>query len=260
MDKKEQITIMILEDDLNTCAEIQNYTKGKKEYKIVAQTTSSKEALELLKNKNPKVIIVDIELHNGEGSGISFLKALPTLPLLYKPFIIVNTNIISEKIYDEIHSSYADIILYKKQPNYSIDMIFEAIDFVFKSTKPQQTQKNIVDKEEIISNIINNELDKFGASYKLKGRVYMYEALYYLLTNSEEEIRDIPVFQYLSNKHKILVGSIARAIQTAINTAWRTMPLEDLEELYTAKINYHTGVPTPTEFIYYLHEKIKKLT
>ena len=34
--------------------------------------------------------------------------------------------------------------------------------------------------------------------------------------------------------------------------------IEDLEKLYTAHINYNTGVPTPVEFIYYYVEKIKK--
>ena len=29
-------------------------------------------------------------------------------------------------------------------------------------------------------------------------------------------------------------------------------------EYYTARVNYETGVPTPTEFIYYYADKIRK--
>ena len=47
-------------------------------------------------------------------------------------------------------------------------------------------------------------------------------------------------------------------MQNAILYAWRISPIEDLATYYTAKINYETGVPTPTEFIYYYVSKIKK--
>jgi len=48
-------------------------------------------------------------------------------------------------------------------------------------------------------------------------------------------------------------------MQTAINYAWRISPVEDLILHYKARINYETGVPTPTEFIYYYADKIRKL-
>lgn len=48
-------------------------------------------------------------------------------------------------------------------------------------------------------------------------------------------------------------------MQNAILHAWRISSLEDLTALYTARINYETGVPTPTEFIYYYADKIKKM-
>lgn len=38
----------------------------------------------------------------------------------------------------------------------------------------------------------------------------------------------------------------------------RISAIEDLTTYYTAKINYETGIPTPTEFIYYYANKIKK--
>lgn len=47
-------------------------------------------------------------------------------------------------------------------------------------------------------------------------------------------------------------------MQNAILHAWRRSSLEDLEKNYTAKINYETGIPTPTEFMYYYADKIKK--
>ena len=44
----------------------------------------------------------------------------------------------------------------------------------------------------------------------------------------------------------------------AINNAWRSTSIDDLMMHYKARINYETGVPTPTEFIYYYKDKIKE--
>lgn len=47
-------------------------------------------------------------------------------------------------------------------------------------------------------------------------------------------------------------------MQTSINYAWRLSSIEDLLKHYKARINHETGVPTPTEFIYYYKEKIRR--
>ena len=47
-------------------------------------------------------------------------------------------------------------------------------------------------------------------------------------------------------------------MQNAILHAWRITPIDDLSTYYTARINYETGVPTPTELIYYYADKIRK--
>ena len=65
--------------------------------------------------------------------------------------------------------------------------------------------------------------------------------------------------QYLVNKYKKSSSTISRAMQNAILLAWRISPIEDLSSYYTARINYETGVPTPTEFIYYYADKITKI-
>ena len=47
-------------------------------------------------------------------------------------------------------------------------------------------------------------------------------------------------------------------MQNAILYAWRVSSLDDISEIYTARINHETGVPTPTEFIYFYADKVKK--
>lgn len=61
----------------------------------------------------------------------------------------------------------------------------------------------------------------------------------------------------LAEKYKKNDFSIERAMQNAINKAWRTSDIDDLLTNYTAHINTEKGVPTLTEFIYYYANKVK---
>ena len=62
----------------------------------------------------------------------------------------------------------------------------------------------------------------------------------------------------VAQKYKKTDASVERAMQTAINHAWRNTDIESLERYYTTYINPQKGVPTVMEFIYYYSSKIKK--
>ena len=99
-------------------------------------------------------------------------------------------------------------------------------------------------------------MDLIGIGNHLQGRKYLCDAIYFILQNDKD--CKVPIVQYLVNKYKKSSSTISRAMQNAILHAWRVTPLEDLSTYYTARINYETGVPTPTELIYYYANKIKK--
>ena len=91
----------------------------------------------------------------------------------------------------------------------------------------------------------------------MQGRKYLFDAITYLLSE-EGENSQVSINQYLLSKHKRPTSTINRAMQNAIVRAWRVTAIEDLQQYYTAPINYNTGIPTPVEFIYYYVDKIKK--
>ena len=251
-----KMELLLLEDDEKICEEFEDIISKTNNIKLKAKTNSSIEALKIIQKYNIDVAIVDLELHYGIGSGLEFLKELKMMKFKNKPIIIVNTNIVSDIIYDNIHKGMADMIFYKKQKDYSAKMVIDTLLLIQKEKNGSNEllEETLLDRNERISNLINLELDLVGINYKLKGRTYIHEAIFYMIEGNEES----SVFQYLANKHKLIISSIGKAIQTAINEAWRNTCIEDLKEHYTAKINYNTGVPTPTEFLYYYRDKIKK--
>lgn len=255
--------ILIVEDDANECKKYTDIAKMKDNIEIVAVTNSSTEGLKHVKNFSPDAVILDLELTEGEGSGFDFIQGLKDQKPEKMPQIIVTTNIYSESVYNYLHKNKIDFIFYKNQANFSHENVLNTLLLLNecggKITTANQVKLDFEDSEEdVISKRINEELDLIGVAMHLKGRKYLADAIYYVIKNADNG-ETIPVVQYLVSKYKRASSTISRAMQNAILHAWRISSIEDLTNLYTARINYETGVPTPTEFIYYYADKIKKM-
>ena len=256
-----KMKVLIVEDDPKVCAEFVNEMNKRNNITLCKTTNSSDEAIKLIRNYDYDAIIVDLELHYGKGSGFELLNEIKNLNMQKKPIIIVNTNIISEVVYDKLHAGLVDMIFYKKQDGYSAKHVVDTMISLSENIKIEIVDNNEYpeDKTNLYTELINDELDLIGISYKLKGRKYMFDTILYMLEQNSVDT-DETALQYTASKYKLVPNSISRAIQTAINEAWRKTAIEDLREYYTAKIDYNTGVPTPTEFLYYYVEKIRKMT
>ena len=256
------MSILIIEDDINDCNNFISCIKSREDFELVGITDSDIDALKYVKLKHPEGIVLDLELNNstsGNTDSLQFLSNLRKLNLNYEPIVIVTTHVHSKRTYDILHRQGIDLIKYKDHPKYSCDEVLNTFltfrtDIVRPGTKT--IEEELEDNESRISDLINHELDLIGVTVKLKGRKYIHDAILYLIQNENSNIN---VIQHLTKIYKKSGNTIVNGIQNAIIHAWRVSDINDLEEYYTAKVNYETGVPTPMEFIYYYVDKIKKL-
>ncbi|MBQ3409160.1 MAG: response regulator [Clostridia bacterium] len=254
--------VILVEDDKNECEIFERIIQNKNEIKLVATTNSSTEAIKLVRKYKPDAIILDLELTNGEGSGLEFIENAKQMTLEHFPKIIVTTNIYSDSIYNFLHKNKVDFIFYKNQANFSHENVLNTLLLL----QGYENKNNIVtsganmsndDVNDKLADLINKELDLIGVSTHLKGRKYLFDGICFVIQDNGNG-SNISVVQYLVGKYKRASSTISRAMQNAILHAWRISSIEDLSVLYTARINYETGVPTPMEFIYYYSDKIKK--
>lgn len=251
--------LLLIEDDNRECEKFKKIAKKKENIEFIGITNSAIEGIKIIKNNVPEGIILDLELNAGQGNGFEFLEKLKEMKLKMCPKIVVTTNIYSDSVYDYLHENKVDFIFYKKQDSYSVENVINTLLLLkgYMSNSNVQELQDDDTGDEIILEKINKELDLIGISAHLQGRKYLCDAILYLLSQESDDGR-ISINQYLVSKYKKASSTISRAMQNAILHAWRISSIEDLETYYKAKINYETGVPTPTEFIYYYVDKIKK--
>ena len=156
-----RMTILIIEDDQNICDAFEEIISKRNEVELIGKTNSSIEAIKFVKENKPEAIIVDLELHHGIGSGFDFLRELKNINVKTKPIVVVNTNIISDIVYEKLHQGLADIIFYKKQKDYSPKTVIDSLVLLRNNGEKSDTitNNNIENVNQIIEDIINTELD-----------------------------------------------------------------------------------------------------
>ena len=99
---------------------------------------------------------------------------------------------------------------------------------------------------------IGKELDIIGISPRYKGRNYLRDAIE-MVCHKEQTY----ICNEIAKKYQKTTASVERAMQNAIDRAWKITDITTLEEHYRAYVNPKKGVPTLTEFIYYYADKVR---
>ena len=123
MDRK--LEIILVEDDHNICREMSDLILNSDDLILIGVTNDSTEATNIIRDKLPEAIILDLELHNGSGSGLEVLQDLYVSPLPKTPYILLTTNNSSSRTYDLVRKFGADYIRSKHQKNYSSKTVLD---------------------------------------------------------------------------------------------------------------------------------------
>jgi len=266
MNMDKPMPLLLIEDDVAECRRFRDYANSEAGVTFIGMTGSSIEGLKRVQARLPEGVILDLELHKGEGSGIQFLTDLKKMNLAFKPIIIVTTSSISDIVYEHIRDLGVDCIFCKRQKDYSPSMVINTLLALRKLLRLRQRNnvpddlQTIESPEELhdrITQRIDTELNTVGISVRYKGRTYLNEAILHLIYNGTNNNSEAVLYQ-VSKQHHVTYSSVFRAIQTAINKAWDTTSYDELINNYPMRINHNTGVPSPTEFIYNYAEKIRK--
>lgn len=256
----KELSIMIIEDDIIACKNFADCVASTDGVTISTITNNSYRALDYTKELLPDVIILDLELQQGQGNGLTFLQDLRSLELPTKPYILVTTNVSSTTTCEYARQNGADFIMSKHQEDYSekevIDFLKMMKDIIQNSLQQHTPSYDSTDsdeqREKRLIRIINMELDNIGISPKAVGYTYLTEAILLVLNGRKSNLSTV-----IGQKHNKTFSSVDRAMQNAINKAWMTTDINTLLKNYTATIRSDKGVPTLTEFVHFYATKIK---
>lgn len=254
------LTVLLVEDEPETCKAYIDYADRLDDISIIGVTADADKAVEMIQDRLPEAIILDIELRKGGGNGLDVLRQMHELSLGIRPYVMVVTNSVSDTTIEFArHSYHVDINISKNQRGYCekyvLDFLRPMRDIIqrnYRAGSPREsTPETPAQKRNRIIRRIHAELNNVGINPKAIGYQYLTDGI--LLTIEQPR-------QYLCNdiakSHGKTEASVERAMQSAINKAWQVTDIDQLLAHYTARINSKKGVPTLTEFVYHYATKI----
>ena len=249
------LRILLVEDDKNACAVFSDYADTLEDVKLVGVTNNAEKAVQDIADCLPHAVILDLELHGGGGSGLDVLQGVKELAPERKPFFLITTVNTSNAVYDHARSLGADYILYKNQEGYSekyaLDLLRSMSAAIQNSRGSVQTTETAQEKESRIQKRIKAELYKVGVSPKMKGFDYLLKAIELYINSQRQNLSDTIARE--CDKSKV---SVERAMQNAIDKAWKTTDVDELVANFKAKVRSDKGVPTIMEFVCYYGDLI----
>ena len=217
------------------------------------------DGLSLVQKFDFDAIILDLELEASDGDGITFLKKLKQLNLPVKPYIVVVSFNRSPLSKETARENGADYVFWKHKLDYSPKLVMDHICVYFQYKLKVHLNDPVKVKRLSLEDEIKIRVNQIGFTDDMTGKKYVIDAVLIVAKSNNPDINlHKDVFPIIARKYNKSIGSVNRAIETAINKAWAINGAETLNEFYSAAVvSGSKGAPTNKEFVFTLAQEIK---
>lgn len=253
MTMPERVRIMIVEDNPQLADSIRSYFAKKNDIEVVGIAFNSLEAIELMKTVSPDLIITDLVMPQSDG--IVLLEHLHESKSEKIPEIIVLSALNNEAIIKRACELGA--VYYMVKP-FAMEVLYERVqDVIGLRTVKSNQQEDSKDLRFIDQKIINIFLT-VGIPSHIKGYQFLREAvktvyLQPVLINSITK----KLYPRIGDVFGTSSTNVERGIRHAIDCAWESGKLDNVNELFKCEIYTKNFRPTNGEFISLIADKLR---
>lgn len=278
----DKITILIADDNPDFANTLTGYIEEDDKFEIIAIARDGKQAVEMILNTEPDVVLLDVIMPHLDGIGV--LEKVTAANMKKHPICIMLSAVGQEKITQralELGAEYyaikpfdinvllqriKEIKLHKQQPqfrnsninNYNINNNINS--YMNREIKAQYIEISPEKKkdEENLEALVTNVIHEVGVPAHIKGYQYLREAIM-MVVNNIDIINQITKQLYpdIANKYNTTPSRVERAIRHAIEVAWGRGQTETVENIFGYTISAAKGKPTNSEFIAMIADKLR---
>ena len=259
-----KISVLIADDNKEFCSILNDYLLNQRDIIVTAVAKDGREALALIEEKQPDLVVLDIIMPHLDGLGV--LEKLNSMNLEKMPRIIVLSAVGQDKITQKVITLGADYYVVKP---FDMDVFTKRIRELFNGssneivrkptntileTENRQVAKGPIDLETEITNIIH----EIGVPAHIKGYMYLREAIT-MVVNDMELLSAVTkeLYPSIAKKYNTTASRVERAIRHAIEVAWGRGQVDAINKLFGYTIHNEKGKPTNSEFIAIIADKLR---
>ncbi len=265
---KDKIKIVLADDNKDFCQVLKEYLSNEEDIEILGIAKDGVEALELVKEKEPDLLVLDVIMPHLDGLGV--IEKLNVMNLEKMPKIIVLSAVGQDKITQSAINLGADYYIVK--PFDFVIFINRIRELVSnKSISPQTKSKPVQEiqmsrtvdytKAPSMGNIeaeITNIIHEIGVPAHIKGYLYLREAIKMVIDNVEllgAVTKEL--YPNIAKKFNTTPSRVERAIRHAIEVAWSRGKVDTINQLFGYTVHTTKGKPTNSEFIAMIADKLR---
>ena len=267
---REKITVLIADDNQEFSMTLATYLKNQEDMVVVGRAKDGNEALDMIPNLMPDVVLMDVIMPHLDGIGV--LEKLNMIKMNKRPICIMLSAVGQDKITRKAVELGAEYYVVKP---FDIELLITRIREL-KNYRPEQNNNFISrdipvpkqqyieiprtseKKEENLEALVTNVIHEVGVPAHIKGYQYLREAII-MVVNDIDVINQITKSLYpkIAGKFSTTPSRVERAIRHAIEVAWGRGQQEVVENIFGYTISAAKGKPTNSEFIAMIADKLR---
>lgn len=271
----EKIKVAIADDNEILLDLLEEIVNSDEELTIVGKAKNGEEACDLIRQKNPDVVLLDIVMPKMDGLCVmDRIKADKNVKK--KPNFIMISAIGQESITEDAFALGANYYIMKPFDN---EMVISRIkraqntkfsaggntpgrfrsgNFYGENLSVARMQESAPGKSKSLEVNVTDIIHEIGVPAHIKGYQYLRDSIM-MSVEDMDMLNSITKILYptIAKKYQTTPSRVERAIRHAIEVAWSRGKMDTIDALFGYTINTGKGKPTNSEFIALIADKIR---
>ena len=251
MKEKEEIKMIVVDDNESLVEMLYEYFENHKKIKIVDKAHNGLDAVKLIEKNKDSFDVLLLDLIMPKKDGLYVLEELNKKGI--NKSIIVGTSFNADETIAKVS---------KYNPKHFILKPFDLVDLESKILDCQSQGSSNDGKVNLYHNNLEISVTKLlhglGVPSHIKGYQYIREGV--LLMYEKPDIVGAitkELYPEIANRFDTTVSRVERAIRHAIEVSWNRGDIDLMEEIFGHSVDYDRAKPTNSEFIVTVSDKLR---
>ncbi len=255
-----QISVIIADNNRKLIEMLSDRMALEDDITITATTEDGKEALNLIREMKPDIVLLDTILPSLDG--LAVLEKLGEEEKQHSSIIMLSA-MGQDVLTEEAFLLGARYFLLKP---FDVDSLIHKIRLCKKEEQKvicmnQQIEKEIVQEYKSVTTleiIVTQIIHEIGVPAHIKGYQYLRDSIL-MAVHDMDILNSITkqLYPSIAMKNHTTASRVERAIRHAIEVAWSRGKMDTIDELFGYTVNAGKGKPTNSEFIALIADKIR---
>lgn len=246
------VRVLIADDNREFCELLKDFLNQQPDFELVGVAYNGLEAVEIIEETHPDVVILDIIMPHLDGIGV--LEKFIGNALPYRPKFIILTALGQEAITQRAVELGADYYIVKP---FNFSVLASRIRQLGDGSSAK-TPFVVPSKPRNLDMAVTNIIHEIGVPAHIKGYHYLRDAILMVV----DEINLLggitkELYPMIAQKYNTTPSRVERAIRHAIELAWDRGNVEAISKFFGYTVNMAKGKPTNSEFIAMIADKLR---